>query len=234
MRSKVLLLSALLHGVGISCAVAVVHAGRAEAPPAPRLLWLPSRDLPIEPLPAYRYDPVHREDPGPAAVQPDEAPSEPFDAEAFAPPPRSLPLRPPPRQAPPIPDVRIRPAAGEPADERAEEPAERIDAEPETPPIDAVPSEAAYVEAQALESENEPPSYPRRAKLMGWEGEVHVEVRVGADGRAAGVRLAKACRHPVLNREAVRAVGEWRFRPATRGGRPEPAVILVPVEFRLK
>lgn len=71
--------------------------------------------------------------------------------------------------------------------------------------------------------------YPAWAKGAGLSTRVAVRVRVTADGLPARVEVEPySTRHDVLTRPlrasfdsaAVRAVRRWRFRPATRNGRP--------------
>ena len=81
---------------------------------------------------------------------------------------------------------------------------------------------------------NEPPAYPRVARQRGQEGIVELRVQVRADGTCGEVVVDKGSGHRVLDRAAVKAVRRWRFRPATRDGRPVDDWIAVPVEFDLE
>lgn len=81
---------------------------------------------------------------------------------------------------------------------------------------------------------NPTPHYPREARDNGWEGRVLLLVKVGADGRAAGVRVNRSSGHDVLDDSALRTVWRWRFRPGTRGGVPVASSVLIPIRFRLR
>jgi len=81
--------------------------------------------------------------------------------------------------------------------------------------------------------DNRPPDYPLEALRRGLEGTVLLRVHVAADGRVAKVEVLDSSGHPILDAAAVRAVSSWQFAPATRGGRPVPAVVRQPVRFSL-
>ncbi len=58
---------------------------------------------------------------------------------------------------------------------------------------------------------------------MGDEGEVRLDVHVGADGRVIDVRLRQSSGSPLLDRTAIDTVKRWRFDPATVDGQPVAA-----------
>lgn len=60
-------------------------------------------------------------------------------------------------------------------------------------------------------------------------GTVVVRVKVAADGRVASVDVIKG--FPALTEPVVRAVGDWRFRPARLNGRPVEASTSVAVQI---
>jgi len=63
------------------------------------------------------------------------------------------------------------------------------------------------------------------------EGRVVVKVLVLADGSVGRSEVASSSGHPVLDQAALSASLGWRFRPATRDGRPIDAWVIVPVRF---
>jgi protein TonB len=67
-------------------------------------------------------------------------------------------------------------------------------------------------------SGNAAPPYPASARRMGEQGEVRLDVHVGADGAVIDVRLRTSSGSPTLDRSAIDAVRRWRFRPATVDG----------------
>lgn len=77
------------------------------------------------------------------------------------------------------------------------------------------------------------PDYPVAAARIQEEGTVLVRVEVDADGRPADVSVARRSGSRDLDRAALDAVRQWRFRPAMRGGKAVASVAEVPVEFTL-
>jgi protein TonB len=78
-----------------------------------------------------------------------------------------------------------------------------------------------------------PPVYPEVARRRGQQGRVLLQVNVAANGTPLGVTVAQSSGFASLDDAALRAVEQWRFVPATRGGTAVPAVAEVPVRFRL-
>jgi periplasmic protein TonB len=78
-----------------------------------------------------------------------------------------------------------------------------------------------------------PPVYPEVARRRGQQGRVLLQVNVSANGVPVDVTVAQSSGFASLDDAALRAVEQWRFVPATRGGTAVPAVAEVPVRFRL-
>lgn len=77
------------------------------------------------------------------------------------------------------------------------------------------------------------PAYTPEAKDAGIEGVVILAIIVGTDGRPRDIRVKKSL-DPVLDRNAVAALGGWRFQPAARRGKPVAVRATVEINFRLK
>ena len=82
-------------------------------------------------------------------------------------------------------------------------------------------------------SGNQPPTYPLRARRLGWEGTVLLRVFVAEDGRVTKVEVVKPSGRQILDAAAVNAVRRWRGTPATRDGKPVASSWKIPFEFRL-
>lgn len=64
------------------------------------------------------------------------------------------------------------------------------------------------------------PDYPRRLEQRQIEGMVKVKILIGPDGRVRQVQVLSST-DPLFSQATERkALGSWRFRPATRGGKP--------------
>ncbi|MGJ7904210.1 energy transducer TonB [Lysobacter sp. 1R34A] len=87
-------------------------------------------------------------------------------------------------------------------------------------------------EALPLAAGNPEPRYPSGALRRGEGGTVVLRVNVGADGKPEEVEVARHSGSRELDRAALVAVRDWRFRPATRDGREVASVVEQPVEFK--
>lgn len=76
------------------------------------------------------------------------------------------------------------------------------------------------------------PEYPEEARKARWMGTVIVWAEVDEHGNVRDARVQKSMGMG-LDEEAYRAVMNYKFRPAERGGRPVPVVFAIEVNFRL-
>lgn len=111
---------------------------------------------------------------------------------------------------------RIKPAAGAPGGQGT--PAEEA--------LLAPRFDAAYLN-------NPAPAYPLQARRRREQGEVRLQVTVGADGLPGRILLVRSSGSEGLDRAAREAVAGWRFVPARRGERNVEATVMVPVVFKL-
>ncbi len=78
-----------------------------------------------------------------------------------------------------------------------------------------------------------PPQYPRRAAQRGQEGYVIVEFTIAVDGSVKDPRVVESS-SSVFDREAVRAVSRWKYRPQIANGEPiERPGLRVTIDFQL-
>jgi periplasmic protein TonB len=197
-----------------------VAAPPAVAPPAaPPAAPIPPARVPVpvpvptpvppSPPPKPAAKPALK--PAPAAAPPVMRPPEP-PADIADP----APLAPPPPQA--------RPAVAEAPSVAAPAAAPTTAASPvaAAPPVAAPATGIARTgpRTDASWAGNSPPPYPASARRTGIQGEVRLDVHVGADGKVLDVRLRNSSGSPVLDRSAMNAVRSWRFEPATIDGSP--------------
>ncbi len=150
----------------------------------------------------------------------------------------------------------VRQAAPEPADPPppapaapvpAEEPGPDHDRRASTPPVPTTgptsapvapsgPSPPAPVleEAEPEYGKNRALEYPRRARQLGYEGVVLLEVLVNRTGGVDTVRLVSSSGHTILDESAVRSVKDWVFKPARRGDQTISMWVRVPLRYELK
>jgi protein TonB len=69
----------------------------------------------------------------------------------------------------------------------------------------------------------------RRKKV---QGTMLLSVVVGADGNPHDIRVVSGLGHG-LDENAIKALKQWRFEPASKDGQPVPTIIRVEVTFHL-
>jgi protein TonB len=77
------------------------------------------------------------------------------------------------------------------------------------------------------------PSYPRDAIMRGLEGWVQVRFTINPDGSVADPEVVAAEPPRIFNREAVRAILRWKFRPRIVDGQPVAREAEQLIEFRI-
>jgi TonB family protein len=76
------------------------------------------------------------------------------------------------------------------------------------------------------------PVYPSIAMASRVEGDVLVNATIGTDGVPRNLKVIRGDQR--LIPAALSAIGQWRYRPATLGGRPIETQIVVTITFQLK
>jgi protein TonB len=76
------------------------------------------------------------------------------------------------------------------------------------------------------------PTYPEAARKARMEGVVILEAIITASGSVEEVKVLKSV-NPLLDSSAVRAVQQWKYRPATLNGRAVRVYLTVTVTFNL-
>lgn len=175
-----------------------------------------------------------RQAPTPVVIEPPTIQGMIVASEPITKPPEPTP--PPPPEQKPVPAPKI-PLPKAPASERAI----KQEAQPEpTPPVDnpiksAEPTQAPVVPPQADASHlnNPAPVYPTPSRRLREQGTVILEVLVKADGSLGDLRLKTSSGYSRLDEAAQRAVKNWHFVPAKRGGTAIDFWYELPIEFSL-
>lgn len=98
----------------------------------------------------------------------------------------------------------------------------------------AAPSPRATAIQPIRETHTLPP-YPKESIHLKEEGRVLLEVTIGTDGAVSRARVFKPSGHQRLDDAAEQFVkANWRWHPATRGGKPVATTTRVSVLFKLK
>lgn len=206
--------SLLLHGVAVAWMLQQPVPEPVDAAPLVQVAILEA------PPPLAPPEPVRIETPPPIAVEAPDGRPEPEPLPEKKPEPEPVPDI--VEQAPPeVPTEVVEPTPPEPEPARVA----RVEAAQTsvTPPV----YEADYLS-------NPPPSYPRLSRRLREEGEVELRVRVSPAGQPVVVELARSSGSGRLDEAALRAVRDWRFEPARRGGQAVEAWVRVPILFKLE
>lgn len=115
-------------------------------------------------------------------------------------------------------------------------PSERAPAPASAPPS-ASARIAAATDAAAAMTAPQPiskiaPDYPPQARSRKVEGFVELEFRVATNGNAEDIRVLRSEPEGLFDRNAVRALMRWKFKPAERNGVPEAATTRTTMNFR--
>lgn len=123
-----------------------------------------------------------------------------------------------------------RPGDAAPLETRAREYRRTAASDPEA--VDAAPPAAGSDAQSAVLMERSEPDYTNEARIANHEGSVLLQADVDADGRPSNLLVVR----PLglgLDEEAVKAVRQWKFRPARRGGQRVASRVRLEISFRL-
>jgi TonB family protein len=76
-----------------------------------------------------------------------------------------------------------------------------------------------------------PPAFPEEFRQPQANLEVLLDVRIDAEGNVLGVQMAESSGETEIDLSAVSAVRKWKYYPATKDGKPLPAVVRQKVIF---
>lgn len=79
-----------------------------------------------------------------------------------------------------------------------------------------------------------PPQYPREALMQGISGWVRIEFTINPDGSVSDATVIDAePRRGIFDREALRAITRWRFRPKVEDGVAVPSRGAYTIDFNM-
>ncbi|MDB4214811.1 energy transducer TonB [Burkholderiaceae bacterium] len=211
---------------------------------APPIVAVPSP--PLQPRVAPQTPPAPAPTPVPVPVPvpvPAPAPA-PVTSIAPAPPPAAPPPAAPPEspEMPPATEAERGPLAATQAPDSAQ-------VSSASPVPDVTPSQAPNqsenenrvgettaqrVLPQVITARRVAPMYPATSRRRSEEGDVVLDVLVGADGRVTQITVAGSSDFERLDKAAVAAVQQWRFVPGRVAGEPQAMRLRVPIRFQLR
>jgi len=101
-------------------------------------------------------------------------------------------------------------------------------------PIPSGSAEEPIIFATPDYKQNNPPTYPLLAKRRRYEGTVMLDVLVSRSGMVDSIKLAQSSGHQILDRAAIKAVGNWSFHPGKKGGEAQEMWVTIPIRFQLQ
>lgn len=110
---------------------------------------------------------------------------------------------------------------------------------PTAEPVQAVQPEVVWRPTAAASTSRPPvllykkePEFPIQERAAGTQGTVVLSLTVDVTGKATNVQVTKSL-SPLLDQNAVSAVSQWRFAPASQNGVPMEQTVTTSVNFRL-
>lgn len=100
-------------------------------------------------------------------------------------------------------------------------------------PVYIPPTKGAAQHKASPYLKNPAPVYPELAREKGWEGLVMLHVFVRSDGKPEEVNIERSSGKQILDNAAVKAVKQWRFKPAGIGNMSFSTWVQIPVRFTL-
>ena len=125
-------------------------------------------------------------------------------------------------------DVRLKTEDAKAKDERRE----TEDVKAESAP--AVAPRQARLDAPPKLKRNIKPDYPKGARQRGEQGDVVLEIRVGAEGTVGDVKVAVSSGFAELDAAAVKAAKAAKFSPAWSGHEAVASTARLKMQFKLK
>ena len=89
-------------------------------------------------------------------------------------------------------------------------------------------------EASPIYRSNPPPTYPRIARIRGYQGDIMLDVLVNKNGTVGDLKVIKSSGYPILDRAAKSSVKNWLFEPGMVGKEKFKMWVRVPIRFELK
>jgi len=105
---------------------------------------------------------------------------------------------------------------------------------PQAEPAPAVAPRQAKVDAPPRPRRTIRPEYPKGARQRGEQGDVLLEIHVGADGGVDDVKVVRSSGFAELDAAAMKAVRAARFAPARSDGHPVASTARLSLSFRLR
>lgn len=82
--------------------------------------------------------------------------------------------------------------------------------------------------------EFQPPIYPKNLRERDIEGKVMLKVFIDTEGKVGEIHIFKSSGYEMFDQIAIKAVRQWRFKPAKKENRERESRVLIPINFQIK
>jgi len=76
------------------------------------------------------------------------------------------------------------------------------------------------------------PKIPAALRGMDLQVEIKLKFTVNVEGIPTDIQVIEPSEYDALNTAATEAIAKWRYKPATKNGRPVPSQVILPVKFK--
>jgi len=82
--------------------------------------------------------------------------------------------------------------------------------------------------------EFQPPVYPKNLRERDIEGKVIVKLLIDKEGKVQEIQIFESSGYKMFDQIAIKAVRQWRFKPARKGNQQRVSWVLIPINFQIK
>lgn len=78
------------------------------------------------------------------------------------------------------------------------------------------------------------PVYPKNLRERDIEGKVIVKLLIDKEGKVQEIQIFESSGYKMFDQIAIKAVRQWRFKPARKGNQQRVSWVLIPINFQIK
>ena len=108
-----------------------------------------------------------------------------------------------------------------------------VESKVEDASVQGASSEYHRIDKPQLAGRQKQPAYPYRARKLGHQGTVILDVKLDDAGKVVDIVVEKTSGHSSLDKAALSTVKRWNFQPLLKNGKGIRSRVRIPVQFRL-
>jgi TonB family protein len=78
------------------------------------------------------------------------------------------------------------------------------------------------------------PTYPKNLRERDIEGKVILKIFIDKEGKVQEIQIFESSGYKMFDQIAIKAVRQWRFKPARKGNQQRGSWVLIPINFQIK